>query len=409
MRIHSLFLHKPQARFPGVYTYLVCDSRRYASEPPSSPKLSLVQKLYKAIHFQDDHHFTLKQPNHSLLEVSPSPHATSTWTQGLKVVEPDLEHMTCNIKDMLAGSMVHPTHPLLTKIASYYFGLKGKQLRPVIVLLICHAVSTPSLPPVSSSSSFKPEPAQLGLAQVVEMIHTGSLVHDDVLDEADTRRDLPTANACYGNNKAIKSGDFILARAVVSLARLENLEVAELMATAMEDLIEGEFLQLRGGVNFEKYMKKTYLKTASLIEKGCRCAAILSGASRDVVDMATEYGKNVGMAFQVVDDLLDFTRTAEELGKPSSVDLSLGLATAPVLYAQEEYPELNALIARKFCVGGDVEKARELVSKSQGIARTRGLAAEYSQRAVEAIKGLPPSSTRDALLALPNVLLHRSS
>lgn len=240
------------------------------------------------------------------------------------------------------------------------------------------------------------------------MIHTGSLVHDDVIDEADTRRDMPSANARYGNKMAIMAGDFLLARASVSLARLQNLEVTELMATAMGDLIEGEFTQLRGSVDFEQYIRKTYLKTASLLEKGCRCAAILGGASREVVDMATEYGKNLGLAFQVVDDLLDFTGSAEELGKPAAVDLSLGLATAPVLFAREEFPELDAMIDRKFSSGGDVEKARELVSKSQGIARTRHLAAEYSQKAVQAIKDLPPSLTRDALLALPDVLLNRS-
>jgi len=155
-------------------------------------------------------------------------------------------------------------------------------------------------------------------------------------------------------------------------------------------------------------LQKTYLKTASLLANGCRCAAILSGADRSVVEISTDYGKNLGLAFQIVDDLLDFTGSAEELGKPAAVDLSLGLATAPVLYAREEYPELDVLINRKFGSDGDIARARELVEKSKGIERTRQLAAHYSKLAAQSLSSLPPSDARDALLALPDVLLNRS-
>jgi len=242
----------------------------------------------------------------------------------------------------------------------------------------------------------------------VEMIHTASLVHDDVLDDALTRRDMPSANAQFGNKMAIMAGDFLLSRASISLARLQNCEVTELMASALGDLIEGEFMQMRGSIAFEHYLRKTYLKTASLLANGCKCAAILSGTTRDVVDISTEYGKNLGLAFQIVDDLLDFTGSAEELGKPAAVDLKLGLATAPVLYAREEFPELDVLINRKFGGGGDVARARALVEKSNGIERTRQLAAHYSQRAAQSLSTLPPSQARDALQALPDILLGRS-
>lgn len=311
-----------------------------------------------------------------------------------------MEKMTRSIIDLLVGSFVQPTHPLLAKIASYYFELKGKRLRPAIVLLISHAVN----PPAMESST----PTQIQLAQIVEMIHTASLVHDDVIDDALTRRDMASANAQFGNKMAIMAGDFLLARASISLARLQNCEVTELMASALGDLIEGEFMQMRGSAAFEHYLRKTYLKTASLLANGCRCAAILSGASREVVDIATEYGKNLGLAFQIVDDLLDFTGSAEELGKPAAVDLSLGLATAPVLYAREEFPELDALINRKFSGDGDIARARGLVDKSNGIEKTKQLAAKYSQQAVQALHALPPSHARSALLALPDILLGRS-
>lgn len=311
--------------------------------------------------------------------------------------------MTHDIVDLLAGKVV-PTHPLLVRIASYYFELKGKRLRPAIVLLLSHALINST----SSTDKTTITTKQLQLAGIIEMIHTASLVHDDVLDDATTRRDLPSANSKFGNKLAVMAGDFLLARASINLARLGNHEVTEQMAIALGDLIEGEFMQITGSIDFEYYLRKTYLKTASLLANGCRSAAILGGASREIVDAATEYGRNIGMAFQIVDDLLDFTGSSQELGKPAAVDLSLGLATAPVLYAREEFPELDAMITRKFNLAGDVEKARELVAKSKGILKTKQLAAQYSQLAIEALKNFSPSATQQALLALPQVLLTRS-
>lgn len=307
--------------------------------------------------------------------------------------------MTREIVDLLAGKVV-PTHPLLVRIASYYFELKGKRLRPAVILLLSHAIITPTSDAVTTT--------QRQLAGIIEMIHTASLVHDDVLDEATTRRDLPSANAKFGNKLAVMAGDFLLARASINLARLGNHEVTELMACALGDLIEGEFMQITGSTDFDYYLRKTYLKTASLLAHGCRSAAILGGVSREMVDAATEYGRNIGLAFQIVDDLLDFTGSSQELGKPAAVDLSLGLATAPVLFAREEFPELDVMIKRKFNVPGDVEKARELVAKSQGIQKTTQLAAKYSQLAMDALRNFAPSPTQAALLALPQVLLTRS-
>lgn len=321
--------------------------------------------------------------------------------------------MTRGIVDLLAGKIV-PTHPLLAKIASYYFELKGKRLRPAIVLLLSHAFNNTlsPKPPLEAGTTYTSAGVtqkQLDLAGIIEMIHVASLIHDDVLDEAETRRDLPSANAKFGNKLAVMAGDFLLARASINLARLGNCEVTELMASALGDLIEGEFMQITAGsTDFDYYLRKTYLKTASLLANGCRCAAILGGLPRDLVDAAEEYGKNIGLAFQIVDDLLDYTGSSEELGKPAAVDLSLGLATAPVLYARAEHPELDKMIKRKFSSVGDVEKARELVSQSKGIAQTTELAASYSQLATNALKDITSSPTQRALLALPQVLLTRT-
>ncbi|KAF9430715.1 coq1 putative hexaprenyl diphosphate synthase [Podila epigama] len=260
-------------------------------------------------------------------------------------------------------------------------------------------------------------PSQRRLGEIVEMIHTASLLHDDVIDRADTRRNLTSANESFGNKMAILGGDFLLARASIALARLRNHEVTELISTVIANLVEGEFMQLRNGqvengrrknmTTFEYYMEKSYMKTASLISKSCRSSAVLGGATSDVCDIAYTYGKNIGLAFQLVDDMLDFTVSSEEFGKPAGADLKLGLATAPVLFAWEEFPELGTLIKRNFSQEGDVETAWGLVLKSRGLEQTRQLAQIHCQRAIAAISQLPDSQAKTALIQLTEKVLER--
>ena len=245
------------------------------------------------------------------------------------------------------------------------------------------AWSSPSAPfttPSSFSSSFSPTPptpeeaatpeilpTQRRLAEITELIHTASLLHDDVIDHSESRRGAPSANLEFGNKMAVLAGDFLLGRASVALARLRNAEVVELLATVIANLVEGEFMQLKNTASdeakpvwsestLEYYLQKTYLKTASLISKSCRAAALLGGADNASVDAAYLYGKNLGLAFQLVDDMLDYTRSAKELGKPAGADLELGLATAPLLYAWRDRPELGELVGRKFNQPGDAQR-----------------------------------------------------
>ena len=166
---------------------------------------------------------------------------------------------------------------------------------------------------------------------------------------------------------AVLAGDFMLGRASVALARLHDPEVIELLATVIANLVEGEFMQLKNTASDEKnpiwneqaityYLQKTYLKSASLISKSCRAAALLGQCAPNVVEAAYQYGKNLGLAFQLVDDMLDYTISGQELGKPAGADLELGLATAPLLFAWRSRPELGVLVGRKFAKEGDVLK-----------------------------------------------------
>ncbi|KAJ3299500.1 coq1 putative hexaprenyl diphosphate synthase [Borealophlyctis nickersoniae] len=377
----------------------------------------------------------------------------------------DLKMLTEQIRRLLGSG-----HPVLNTISNYYFQQQGKHVRPLIVLLMAQATNSTRIgtagqwadeegidAPISRSSEIRFNgvgtsavaaesaivaddagmdkhlilPAQRRLAEITEMIHTASLLHDDVIDVSDVRRGQPSANAEFGNKMAILAGDFLLARASVALARLRNSEVVELLATVISNLVEGEFMQLRNSAlekekgwlahalgtkasgdlevnaRFEYYMEKTYLKTASLIAKSCRAAAVLGGCPVEVADIAYSYGKNLGLAFQLVDDMLDFVVTADEFGKPVNADLKLGLATAPVLYAAEKFPELYPLIERKFDRKGDVEEALRCVFESDSILRTKQLAASYCQEAVSAISQLPPSPAQAALIQLTHAVMSR--
>ncbi|KAK4683617.1 hexaprenyl-diphosphate synthase, partial [Tremellales sp. Uapishka_1] len=256
------------------------------------------------------------------------------------------------------------------------------------------------------------------------MIHVASLLHDDVIDSSPLRRGSPSAPSVFGNKLSILSGDFLLGRASVALARLGSREVVELLATVIANLVEGEVMQLKATSEpertptpkgFEDYMRKTYLKTASLMAKSARASVILggcgTGVSREgewVKDVAYGYGRNLGIAFQLVDDMLDFLPADPTLGKPSDgADLRLGLATAPALFAWEQFPQLGPLILRKFDQEGDVELAKDLVGKSDGLQRTRELAEQFAREARKLVEQLPESEARNALVALTGKVVDR--
>lgn len=319
----------------------------------------------------------------------------------LRIVGKELKFLTKNIRQLLGSG-----HPTLDKVAKYYTRSEGKHMRPMLVLLMSQAITlAPQNPTTPASSSPVNEgmtpagvladsnpntnpivasatetaydiegdenilPAQRRLAEITELIHTASLLHDDVIDNADSRRSATSANVQFGNKMAVLAGDFLLGRASVALARLRDPEVTELIGTVIANLVEGEFMQLKNTVADEKYpifteetisyyLQKTYLKTASLISKSCRSAAVLNGSAPEVIEAAYSYGRNLGLAFQLVDDMLDYTVDQVELGKPAGADLGLGLATAPLLFAWKQYPELGPLVGRKFSEEGDVQKVK---------------------------------------------------
>ena len=330
----------------------------------------------------------------------------------IDLVKTELGSLSSSIRMLLNND-----HPALDRVAKYLFQREGKGFRPMVVLLMARATSelTPESPREGWSLEDGVAPEQRRLAEIAEIIHTGSLLHDDVVDLALTRRSAKTANVEFGNKVAVLGGDFLLAKACLYTARLRNPDVVELVSTIIENLVEGEIMQSRTHdkdalTDFSYYMHKTYLKTASLLANASKAAVLIAGHSELVIEQSFLYGKHLGIAFQLVDDMLDFTGTEAAMGKKvDGADLKAGLATAPVLFAMETYPELRDMIARQFKEVGDVQRALRCVRETDSVERTAALAREHAQLAVDAVMHLPPSDARDALVKLADEVLERKS
>ncbi|KAM0841847.1 hypothetical protein ACQ4PT_058737 [Festuca glaucescens] len=306
-------------------------------------------------------------------------------------------------------SMVVAEVPKLASAAEYFFklGAEGKRFRPTVLLLMASALKFPISESteggVFSMLASTLRTRQQNIAEITEMIHVASLLHDDVLDDADTRRGVTSLNCIMGNKLSVLAGDFLLSRACVALAALGNTEVVSLMATAVEHLVTGETMQISTSReqrrSMEYYLQKTYYKTASLISNSCKAVAVLAGHTADVSLLAYEYGRNLGLAFQLIDDVLDFTGTSASLGKGSLSDIRHGIITAPMLYAMEEFPQLHDVIDQGFDNPANVELALDYLQKSRGIERTKELAQEHVNLAIKAIEALPDSDDEDVLIS----------
>ncbi|WZY92417.1 solanesyl diphosphate synthase 3, chloroplastic/mitochondrial isoform X1 [Brassica napus] len=333
------------------------------------------------------------------------------YHQSSSVVEEELDPFSL-VADELSllsnklRAMVVAEVPKLASAAEYFFkrGVEGKQFRPTILLLMATALNV-RVPEALAADTADIVPStelrvrQRGIAEITEMIHVASLLHDDVLDDADTRRGVGSLNFVMGNKISVLAGDFLLSRACVALAALKNTEVVSLLATVVEHLVTGETMQMTSTTDqrhsMDYYMQKTYYKTASLISNSCKAIALLAGQSAEVAMLAFEYGRNLGLAFQLIDDVLDFTGTSASLGKGSLSDIRHGIITAPILFAMEEFPQLRTVVDQLEKDPTNVDIALEYLGKSKGIQRTRELAIEHANRAAAAIGSLPETDDED--------------
>ena len=298
--------------------------------------------------------------------------------------------------------VVESDDPFLTEMARHLIDAGGKRVRPA--LAITASLVLDENPDVAPWTVIRG-----GVA--VELVHQGSLYHDDVMDDAETRRTVQSVNARWGNLEAILAGDYLLARASEIAADL-GTEVAGLLAATIAALCEGQVREVRHAFDVDRseeaYLASISGKTASLLATAARIGAIVADHSRDVVDAVTDFGHNYGMAFQVVDDLLDVTATDEELGKPSGNDLMEGTYTLPVIraLAGPAGDDLRSLLGGPIDSTGR-DRARELVRADGAISSTRETAVGYLADARVAIAGLPANPAVGAMLTPCDLLVER--
>lgn len=297
---------------------------------------------------------------------------------------------------------------LINQISAYIIEAGGKRIRPALLLLTSQAIANGA-----------PIQHHLDMAAVVEFIHTATLLHDDVVDESNLRRGRATANAAFGNAASVLVGDFLYSRAFQMMVAPNEIKILQILADATNTIAEGEVLQLMNmhdpDVNEERYMQVIHYKTGKLFEASSALGALLAKASQEQFQAAEAYGRHIGTTFQLVDDILDYTASAEQMGKNAGDDLREGKPTLPLIYLLERgTPDQKALIKTA------IEQAEELpdnmfqqvyaaIMASHAISYTEEVAKREAQLAKDCLNCFPNNAAKESLLNLCDYSLQRST
>jgi octaprenyl-diphosphate synthase len=299
----------------------------------------------------------------------------------------DMREVDAVIQRRLASDVA-----LINQIGHYIISAGGKRIRPMLVLLFARALG------FNGSERFD-------LAATVEFIHTATLLHDDVVDESDLRRGRQTANAMFGNAASVLVGDFVYSRAFQMMVSVNRMRVLEVLADATNVIAEGEVLQLMNmhdpDIAVEDYLRVIRYKTAKLFEASARLGAVLADAPHNVEEACADYGRSLGTAFQLVDDLLDYEGSTAQLGKNVGDDLREGKPTLPLLVAMERGTAQERELIRHAIEHGEVAKLAEIVEivrHTGAIEATRDAAREQANKARDSLLLIPESKYREALL-----------
>jgi geranylgeranyl pyrophosphate synthase len=291
-------------------------------------------------------------------------------------------------------------HPALGAAVNHLLSSGGKRIRVVVTLLV--------------GEMLKANPEHLvSLAAAIEALHTATLVHDDLIDGALIRRGIPTLNAQWSTPATVLTGDYIFARAAGLAAETESVAVMKLFAETLAVIVNGEISQLfssRGVASRENYYRRIYAKTASLFESAATSAALLSPVGEEVVGHVKRYGYEIGMAFQIVDDILDFTGEQSTIGKPVASDLRQGLITLPALYYLESHPDdadMKVILSSNFCDEACLARMVEAIRSSGAIQQSMNEAKQAVERGLVALYNLPECRERQALDDLAHYIVRR--
>ena len=293
---------------------------------------------------------------------------------------------------------------VIAYIGDYLRASGGKRVRPALTLLSAYAVGGDA----SRQNVVR-------MATVMEFLHTATLVHDDIIDNAETRRNRPSINSRFGNQAAVLMGDWLYMSAFETSLKERSLDILDILTAVTRKMTEGELLQLtllgRADVTEEQYFDVLRRKTAYLFSACCEIGAILGGASPSQSRALRDYGMNLGTSFQLVDDLLDFTSDEGSLGKAAGADLLEGKVTLPVIHLLAQEPRMKAGVQSVMREGAYGEFTRDALvraaEKSGALGRTRAAAASYAEAAVKALEEIEPSKYTDGLRSIPSYILER--
>jgi octaprenyl-diphosphate synthase len=317
---------------------------------------------------------------------------------GVDLLAEDMAEVDRVIRQRLSSDVA-----LIDQISGYIVGAGGKRIRPRLVLLFARAFG-------------HDKPSRFELAAIVEFIHTATLLHDDVVDESSMRRGRQTANALFGNAASVLVGDFLYSRAFQMMVSVGCMRVLDVLADATNVIAEGEVLQLVNmhdpDLAVNDYLRVIRYKTAKLFEASARLGAVIADVPSEVEEACANYGRCLGTAFQLVDDLLDYEGDPQELGKNVGDDLREGKTTLPLLMAMEAGTDGERKLMRHAIVNGEVERLPEIVSivrRTGALEATRQAARSEASKARACLDALSASSARDALVELSIRSVERSS
>ena len=309
------------------------------------------------------------------------------------LVERDLAELERRLEEVGRGA-----HPTFESAARHVFGASGKLLRPTLVFL------SSRLGPGGDPEVI------LNLAESLELVHTASLVHDDIVDRALVRRNIRTVNAVWSDDVALIVGDYLFAKAYALAAVLPKPEVIAIVAQTVFALCDGELEEVTADPTLPsepEYLERIELKTASLYAACCQGGALLADAAPEHVAALGAFGTELGLAFQITDDVLDLVGDEADLGKTVGRDLAEGMATLPMIYAASEVPGLAARILRGSKDDAEVNALLRIIQATGGVERARRKALQFHDGAVNALAGLPPSAERDALREVADFVVSR--
>ncbi len=321
---------------------------------------------------------------------------TSKSPSLLSIIAQDMREV-----DLVIARRLDSSVPLVGQVSKYIIAAGGKRLRPALLLLTCGALGY-----VGSQ--------RFNLAAVVEFIHTATLLHDDVVDESALRRGNPTANEAFGNPASVLVGDFLYSRAFQMMVDAQSMRVMEVLADATNVIAEGEVMQLmnmhNAELNEQAYLQVIRSKTAKLFEASARVGAILAAAPAEIEDACADYGQALGTAFQVIDDVLDYTGNAEVLGKNLGDDLREGKTTLPLIAAMQRGSDSERNLIKRAIESGDadlLEDVVRIVRDTGALEITRDAARSEAVRAIAAVERLPKSPYSACMVDLASDLLRR--